>query len=271
MQGVVTNGPAGYVIIDAVLSPSLTKAFSAASIEKGSTVTLTFSLSNPSGATAQTGLAFTDTLPSGLVLASAPASPQCGGTVTGTAGGSTIALGGGSLAAGPGSWTVTAAVTTTAAQGAASCPNASTTNGAGNVSGLSSNLGNGVTDQCLAITAPAAAPFLSLQEALGGTGRISADDQFVLSGTGTGAPAGVTTTGSGIAVLSPAYSFTATAGSPYSLNEAMAPGSVSALSLYTQGVSCSNAGGPTNVSGIATLPINITPAAGDDISCLITN
>jgi uncharacterized repeat protein (TIGR01451 family) len=114
-------------------------------------------------------------------------------------------------------------------------------------------------------------PKIALQKSLGGAGRLSASDQFVLSATGTGAPAGVTTTGSGIAVTSPAYSFTATAGSAYTLNEAMAPGSASALSAYTQAVSCSNAGGPTNVSDKTTLPISITPAAGDNISCVITN
>lgn len=269
-QGVVGNGPNGYVTIDAVLSVSLTKAFGASSVEKGASTSLTFTLSNPSGAAAQTGLAFTDTLPAGLVLAQAPTAAQCGGTVTGTIGGSAIALSGGSLAAGPSSCTVTALVTTAAAQGAASCPNASTTNGAANMSGLSSNMVNGVTDQCLAVTVTA--PTFSLQKALGGTGRISADDQFALSATGPGAPSSPTiTTGSGISVLSAPLSFTGTAGSPYTFDEAMAPGSVSALSLYTQSVSCSNAGGPTNVSAITTRPFTITPAAGDKISCLITN
>jgi uncharacterized repeat protein (TIGR01451 family) len=117
----------------------------------------------------------------------------------------------------------------------------------------------------------ASRPKITLQKSLGGTGRLSASDQFVLSGTGAGAPAGVTTTGSGIAVTSPAYSFTGTAGSAYTLNEAMAPGSASALSAYTQAVSCGNAGGPTDVSGITTLPISFTAAAGDNISCVVTN
>ncbi|WP_324762819.1 hypothetical protein SO078_02070 [Sinorhizobium meliloti] len=134
------------------LTPSLTKAFGAASIKKGEATTLTFTLTNPSGSGAQTGLSFTDTLPNGLTLASAPAASQCGGTVTGSADGKTVTLSGGSLTAGPSSCTVTAQVTTVASQGPASCANSSTTNGAGNITAISANLANTVTDQCLGVT-----------------------------------------------------------------------------------------------------------------------
>ncbi|MDZ4358452.1 MAG: hypothetical protein U1B84_18880, partial [Variovorax sp.] len=112
---------------------------------------------------------------------------------------------------------------------------------------------------------------LSLQKALGGSGRRAASDQFALSATGTGAPAAVNTTGAGTAVTSPTYTFQATPGSAYVLNEAMAAGSASALANYTQSVTCSNAGGPTDVSAKTSLPISITPAVGDVISCVITN
>ena len=112
---------------------------------------------------------------------------------------------------------------------------------------------------------------LSLQKALGGSGRVAASDQFALSATGTGAPAAVNTTGAVTAVTSPAYTFQATPGSAYVLNEAMAAGSASALANYTQSVTCSNAGGPTDVSALTSLPINVTPAVGDAISCVITN
>lgn len=134
------------------LTPSLTKAFGAASIKKGEATTLTFTLTNPSGSGAQTGLSFTDTLPNGLTLASAPAASQCGGTVTGSADGKTVTLSGGSLTAGPSSCTVTAQVTTAASQGPASCADESTTNGAGNITAISANLANTVTDQCLGVT-----------------------------------------------------------------------------------------------------------------------
>ena len=120
------------------------------------------------------------------------------------------------------------------------------------------------------VTNTAKAPSLSLQQALGGSGRIAANDQFNLSGTGAGSPAAVTTTGSGSAIDSLPYSFTATAGVSYALNEAMASGSGSNLSQYVASVSCSNAG-QTDVSGIKTMPITVTPVAGDAINCLVTN
>ena len=106
----------------------------------------------------------------------------------------------------------------------------------------------------------------SLQVTLGIIGRLAASDQFVLSGTGPGAGATVTTTGTGSSITSPAYSFTATPGNAYTLDVAMAAGSASLLAQYVQSVSCTNTG-PTNVSGITSLPINITPVNGDVISC----
>ncbi|MDA7417543.1 hypothetical protein PGB34_14335 [Xenophilus arseniciresistens] len=151
---------------------------------------------------------------------------------------------------------------------------ACTNTGPTNVSGLTTLPINvtpvaGDAISCLITNSPKA-PTLSLQKALGGTGRIAAADQFSLSGTGTGAPAAVSTTGTGTAVSSAAYSFTATAGTAYTLNEAMAAGSASTLAQYSQVVACTNTG-PTNVSGLTTLPINVTPVAGDAISCVITN
>jgi uncharacterized repeat protein (TIGR01451 family) len=116
------------------------------------------------------------------------------------------------------------------------------------------------------------APKLKLQKALAGTGRIAAADQFRLSVTGTGAPAAVNTTGAGAAITSAPISFTATANTAYALTETMAPGSASFIVAYTQTAAClnNNATG-TSVSGINSVPINITVQAADDISCVITN
>ncbi|AIY42887.1 Chitinase [Collimonas arenae] len=152
------------------------------------------------------------------------------------------------------------------------CTNAS---GTTNVSGLTSLPINvtpvaGDNISCTITNTPKS-PVLTLKKALGGTGRIVAADQFALSGTGSGAPAAINTTGSGASITSPAYSFTATAGTAYTLNEAMAAGSSSVLSQYSQSVACTNVGGTTNVSGLTSLPINLTPVAGDNISCTITN
>jgi hypothetical protein len=120
------------------------------------------------------------------------------------------------------------------------------------------------------LTNTANAPTISLQKAL--VGRVAAPDQFALQAIGPGAPAAVTTTGTGTAVTSTALSFNATAASTYVLNEAMAAGSTSALNKYLQSVSCINSNGlGTTVSGVVSLPINLTPAQGDGISCVITN
>jgi hypothetical protein len=115
-------------------------------------------------------------------------------------------------------------------------------------------------------------PRVTLQKALAGTGRVAASDQFTLRATGPGVTATQTTTGSGLAVTSTALSANLTAGGSYTLDEIMAPGSASALSLYLKSASCTNSNPVgTNVSGITAYPITITPAAGDGISCTITN
>jgi hypothetical protein len=122
------------------------------------------------------------------------------------------------------------------------------------------------------LTNTANAPRISLQKALGSTGRAAASDQFSLQATGTGAPAAVTTTGAGSAITSAAMSFAATAASAYTLKEAMAAGSASPLNTYLPSIACANTNAAgTNVAGLNSLPINVTPAQGDAISCIITN
>ena len=116
------------------------------------------------------------------------------------------------------------------------------------------------------------APTISFQKALAASGRIAASDQFALSGTGTGAPAAVNTTGTAAAITSAPYSFTATANAAYSLNEAMAAGSTSLITAYAKTVACSNTNPVgTNVSPITTVPITFTAHGGDAISCTVTN
>lgn len=82
------------------LTLTLTKAFGAASIPVGGSTSLTFTLHNFSGTT-QTAIAFTDTLPSGLAVATPNGlTGSCGGgTITATAGGTTISLSGATLTA----------------------------------------------------------------------------------------------------------------------------------------------------------------------------
>ena len=85
----------------AVAVPTLAKAFGAASIVVGASTSLTFTVTNPN-ASALTGVAFTDTLPAGLVVATPNGlSGACGGgTITATAGSSVVDLAAATLAGG---------------------------------------------------------------------------------------------------------------------------------------------------------------------------
>jgi len=81
--------------------PIFSKNFSPDTITNGGTSTLTFTIDNTASALAATGLAFTDNLPDGLVVATPPnISTTCtGGTLTAGAGSGTITYSGGSVAA----------------------------------------------------------------------------------------------------------------------------------------------------------------------------
>jgi trimeric autotransporter adhesin len=115
-------------------------------------------------------------------------------------------------------------------------------------------------------TNAARAPTITLTKSL--ASRIAAADQFTITSS-----SGATATSSGATTGNVAnFNFTGTAGTAYVLNEAMAAGSTSVLAQYAQTVNCANTlTTGTAVSGLTTVPINITPAAGDIISCTITN
>ena len=88
-----------------VRGTTLTKAFSPGVTALNDPITLTFTITNSGGNPAQAGLSFTDTL-GGMTLSAVPASPQCGGTVTGSIGGNVAGFSGGALGSGVGSCTV---------------------------------------------------------------------------------------------------------------------------------------------------------------------
>jgi hypothetical protein len=81
--------------------PSIAKAFNPASIVPGGTSTLTITVANPASNTVgQAGVAFSDTFPAGLVVATPNGlTNNCGGTATSTAGSGSVSLTGGSVAA----------------------------------------------------------------------------------------------------------------------------------------------------------------------------
>ena len=74
-------------------APTIAKAFGAPNVRVGGTTSLTFTITNPNTLDSLNGLAFSDTFPSGLVVASPPnASNTCGGVFTTTAGAGSVSV-----------------------------------------------------------------------------------------------------------------------------------------------------------------------------------
>ncbi len=147
----ITVGP------PALSQPSLTKSFAASAISVGGSTALGFLITNAAGNPAQSGLAFVDTLPSGLRLtvgATATVSGVgCAATVALTAP-STINVSAVTMNAGTASCVVTVNGITNTGLGNPDCSTnpAAFTNGAVAISGLV-KLVNAVTNQCLVVAA----------------------------------------------------------------------------------------------------------------------
>src|SRR5262249_20655814 len=82
------------------LPPTISKSFDATAIPLNGTTRLTITITNPAANAGipLTGVAFTDTLPAGLAVASPPSlTSTAGGNLTAVAGSHTISLSGGTL------------------------------------------------------------------------------------------------------------------------------------------------------------------------------
>src|SRR5579864_4358301 len=136
-----TNGGTGNTAtanLTVASPPSIAKAFGAASIPLNGTTSLTFTINNPNTGVALSGVAFTDNLPAGLVVATPNGlNNTCGGTATAVAGSGSISLSGGTLAASASCTVVVNVQGTTAGVKNNSVQVTSTEGGTGNTSNAS--------------------------------------------------------------------------------------------------------------------------------------
>jgi hypothetical protein len=95
------------------LAPTIAKAFAPATVPFKGTAALTLTLTDPDLATALTGVAFTDTFPAGMVIATPNGlSNTCGGIATAVQGSGSVSLAGATIASNS-SCTLTVNVTAT--------------------------------------------------------------------------------------------------------------------------------------------------------------
>ena len=100
-HGGIGNTSNATLTVSPPLPPAITKGFGALTILPGGTTSLTFTLNNPNAYVPVTGIAFTDNLPAGLVVATPDGlTNTCGGTATAVAGATSASLSGATLGAG---------------------------------------------------------------------------------------------------------------------------------------------------------------------------
>lgn len=166
-----TGGTASATIV-VVAPPVIAEAFGAASIALNADTSLTFTITNPSANTlAESGVTFSDALPSGLAVAPIPAlTNSCAGTATAVAGSTSVSLSGGSLAVSA-NCTVTLNVTGTSG--------GTFVNTTGAVSSTNGGTGN-IASASLTVAAPLT---LSVSPSTA-TVALSKTQTYIASGTG---------------------------------------------------------------------------------------
>ncbi|MEV7664076.1 hypothetical protein [Paenarthrobacter sp. NPDC089316] len=251
------------------VTPQLDKSFSPSLIGPGQSSTLTFTVTNTSELNAKNDWSITDTLPAGLKVGAAP---NVGGTcvqsagdplaTTAVAGSNVVAVTGGDLAKGAESCTITVDVT--------SDTEGTYSNGPANIV---TNL-NPPAEATLVVKAPR----ISLSKALDAPRLVDAD-QFTVeirSGSGAGpvvnSTANSTTAGTGATVTGGTGitgKYAATTGTTYYLTESGAN-----LAAYDKSITCTDVNGLQQglpSGAVADQPLALTPVAGADISCVLTN
>ncbi len=264
----LTAGSTATCFFNNTNSLSLTKGFSTGTIGVGQTARLTYTITNPAGGTAKTGLSFTDSFQSNLVVAATPnVVNNCGGTTpTATGGNTSFAVTSVNAAAGTSTCTISVDVTSTIA--------GSYVNGYGQVS-TTAPLVNGVTAQTLnVVQAGLTKSFNPTTIDPGGTSTLT----FTLAnGSGNPAQSGINfkdTLPANVAVAgTPAITSTCLSGTGVVTTTAGPPGTITvtgasmsndmATCTITVNVTSNVPGGPYSntsgsISGLARLTNNVT-------------
>ena len=156
-------------------APTISKTFGLTTLAPTGTTSLTFTIANPNAAVSLTGVAFTDTLPTGLLVSSPNGlAGSCGGgTIAAAAGSNTISLTGATLA------------------GGASCTFSVNVTVSGVASGQLTNTTSTVTSNQTGPGAPATATiFVGNPYLISYASNLTAGDSYV-NITNTGASGGV--------------------------------------------------------------------------------
>ena len=265
---IVTDTAAGTVTINCY-DLGVTKTASAPTVVQGGTITWTVTVVNNGpgnmfgpGATTANPLVVTDTFPTtGVGVATLTSSVGPAGACTFTSPTVTCP---GSLNSGQQQvLTFTQPVNLAATVGST----------ISNTATISDPRTGDTNDSSTASTQVVAAPRIVLQKSLGGVNRFNNADEFVMTVTGPGGSS-ATTAGAGSTITGGTVTVAAgTAGTDYTLSEAMAAGSVGTLGQYANSISCTNAfaGSSTVLPAGTGTSFVVRPQASDNITCTFTN
>jgi uncharacterized repeat protein (TIGR01451 family) len=236
-----------------VVQGSLTKAFSPTTIDQGETSTLTFTLTNGAVNPAQSGINFTDTLPTNVTVAATPnittTCPSGTGVITAQAGAGSIAVTGATMSSAMASCVITVDVTSNIPGGPYNNNNASISRTA--------RVTNSVTTSGLTVQAKATVTIV--KQSNGGTGS------FSFSGGTNGLPASLTLdTGAANPKSSSAYLVTAN-----SVETAITETIPANWALTSAG--CTDGTSTFGALSGGTLTIPAANVAGKAITCTFTN